>query len=375
MKSCDKCGAANRDTADFCSLCMAPFTAGAGQAGEATHTAEVPGSGQIPNTPQPPGQASSQPVINYDKPQAGVTPYDDTSVTDDAPGSRPGVPPTVASVSDALRERNTELLSSMELFNEAFFFWWENVKFYFLYGIAVILAVIALFNLFISSAGSTLTAAAAASPEQAAGSMMMTALKFFFAVGLLYLIVYAALITGTVKLAQGYGAGVINSTLGGLINLKSIVWIIFLQGLATAIIMGPISFIVAASTGGGSNGQLLNSVFGGPIFSLAGAPFTMAIFVFLDQDIRGIRALSTAIQLVGTNWLRVMWRFLAFGIFITLLLFGTQMHPLGAALALFFAPGMSIIYPWFIYQNLKKMKEAKEYKAMGTVAPTALNPA
>ncbi len=379
MKNCDKCGAANQDKADFCSLCMASFPK-TNQPSESS-VPRVPNPSQMPTGPPLGGTPKPPPTNIYEEIQKDVI-IDGSRIV--APGGppphtgRPGLSSTATAVSEAMKERHVELRSSMELFNEAFFFWWENVKFYLLYGLALVGMAMIVINFFTSRVSSIfvgLGTSAASSPEQLAGTIAIALIKIFLVVGLVALIAYAALLTGTVKMAQGYDAGVINSTISGILNLKSILWLIMLQGLATGIVILPLSVLFAMLPSASTTGKLLNTLISGPVLTAVGAPFMMGVFVFLDQGIRGIKAVSTGISLVGKEWGRVAWRFFAFGLFMSVLMFGTQMHPLGGAMALFFAPGMYIIYPWFIYTNLKQMKEARENRAFKETAQTAPSPA
>ena len=105
----------------------------------------------------------------------------------------------------------------MELFNVAFFFWWDNVKFYLLYGIALIFMTMSIIEFFRPAIGLALAGRV---------PMAMVITQVFAVGGVVVLITYAALLTRTVKMAQGYDAGVINSTISGLLNLKSILWLI-----------------------------------------------------------------------------------------------------------------------------------------------------
>ncbi len=298
---------------------------------------------------------------------AGVSLDDDRSVPES----------NAAVISETLRNRHLELRSSMELFNDAFFFWWENIRFYLLYGVALAFAMITSVNYLASSARPALMSLGdtASTPEQLMGGIFLTLVKFFAVIGLVSLVAYAALLTGTVKIAQGYKAGIINSTISGLLNLKSILWIIVLQGVAIGVALFPVTLAVAMLSGGSQSGRLLSTFLSGPLLSAIGAPFMMGMFVYLDQDARGLRAMAAGVSLVGNQWLKVAWRFFVFGVFLNVLMLFTQLSLFGAAIALFFAPGMYVIYPWFLYTNLRQMRTARENRASRQTAAAAGSPA
>lgn len=341
MKECEKCGASNPDSAPFCTLCMARFTA-----------------------------AAQQPVA------PGVAPYSPGASPTPSPpvfSERAGLPPTAPAVADALADRNLELKSSMELFNEAFFFWWANVLYYFLFGLAFVFAIAYLMFSMVPRLMAPI--AASASPDQAMTAMIGPMIKMAVGAALVYLIGFSGLLTGTVRLAQGYKVGVLNSTLAGILNLKSIFWIMLLQVLAAGALILPASLFMFTSLGDSVVLRLLQSAVMTPLTTAISAPFMLAMLVYLDQNIKGLKAVKTAFALVGSNWGPVVWRFVAFGLTLMVIQTVTRFHIFGVLVAIVFIPGMSACYPWFVYQNLKKMKEAKERRALNAQITAAAAPA
>lgn len=339
MKECEKCGASNPDSAPFCTLCMTPFRAAA----------------------QPP---VAQGVVPF---SPGPSPTPAPPVFDE----RAGLPPTTAAVTDALADRNLELKSSMAFFNDAFFFWWDNILYYFLFGLAFTFAIAYLMFSIVPRLMAPL--AASASPDQAISAMIVPLIKMAMGAALLYLVGFSGLLTGTVRLAQGYKVGVFNSALAGILNLKSIFWIMFFQVLATGLLVLPVSLFLASDLGLGDSiiRRLVRSAVMVPLTTAISAPFILAMLVYLDQNIKGLKAVKTAFALVGSNWVPVIWRFVAFGLTLMVLQTVTSFHIFGALIAIVFVPGISACYPWFVYLNLKKMREAKERRALGEQIPAA----
>lgn len=90
MKNCGKCGAANNDQADFCSLCMTSFPKT-----EGASPGPAPSSGQAADHVGPPnseGAPKPAPINVYEEMQTGVKLDEDRSVT---PGTS-SVAPTPA---------------------------------------------------------------------------------------------------------------------------------------------------------------------------------------------------------------------------------------------------------------------------------------
>lgn len=385
MKNCDKCGAANQDEADFCGLCMTPFpnvdqsnaasASGHNQPPGPPPVYEAPASTAHPESDEPP-----KPTNIYEEMQAGVIIDGSRTVSPGGPSaqglSRPGVPATVASVSDAIRERTTELRSSLELFNDTFFFWWNHAFFFLAMALSIIVIRIALWGYLLSRVfGSLATTDPNMSEPSLIAIVVSWLLKAVAVEGFVYVLGYATFSIVTVKFAQGYGASVMAALIAGLISLRHTLWIMLLQGLFIMVAPLPAVLLVSATLDASLFASFLTNAATLIIAATSAALFTIAIFVVLDQEIHGPRALSVAWELLRSNLPGVVWRLVALGSMMSVLVLGTMLSPVGAIISIGFVPAGTIIYAWMIYKNLKDMKEAREFRLRREAAQATLTPA
>ncbi len=109
-------------------------------------------------------------------------------------------------------------------------------------------------------------------------------------------------------------------------------WVAFLTGII--FVAGFILFIVP-----------------GIIFSIW---FSLSSYVFVWEDLRGMKALYRSKELVKGYWWAVFGRFFVFG----LIAFIISIIPvIGPLVNIFFTMPLGIIYGYFIYEDLKKIKQ------------------
>jgi hypothetical protein len=207
-------------------------------------------------------------------------------------------------------------------------------------------------------------AAATVSPAQVFSAILPVLIAFMITGGLFYLAAYSALLTGTARIGQGREAGIISSIVGGLANIKSLAWIMLLH-MTAGLIFG-VSLFLLMIIAKGSAATFLVFLLACPLIFAANLPFVLAPFVYLDQDIRGLRAISVGWDLVRDNWPRILWRFIVFaliiigiGIAVGIVSAIIRLPILGSLVSLFFSPGIGVIFPWLLYRNLKAMQDVK----------------
>ncbi len=108
-----------------------------------------------------------------------------------------------------------------------------------------------------------------------------------------------------------------------------------------------VTFLVAIMLIGG----FILFIVPGVIFSIW---FSLALYVFVFEDIKGMPALYASKELVKGYWWPLFARFFVFGLITAII---GIVPVIGGVLNIFFIMPLSIIYGYFIYQNLKEIKK------------------
>jgi len=90
--------------------------------------------------------------------------------------------------------------------------------------------------------------------------------------------------------------------------------------------------------------------------------FSLALIVFISEDLKGRKALSRSKQLVKGHWWSVFWKFFVFNVIIMTISITVGLIPfIGGFIGVLLMP-LSIIFSFLIYENLKKINPV-EYSA------------
>ncbi|OGZ64115.1 MAG: hypothetical protein A3A98_04000 [Candidatus Staskawiczbacteria bacterium RIFCSPLOWO2_01_FULL_40_39] len=103
------------------------------------------------------------------------------------------------------------------------------------------------------------------------------------------------------------------------------------------------------------------SVIGFILFIIPGIIFSvwysLSLYIFANENVRGMEALKRSKELVAGNWWAVFNRFLALGIILLIIAVVTGWAPLiGSLVNLFFIMPFSLIYGYLLYEDLKRVK-------------------
>lgn len=90
--------------------------------------------------------------------------------------------------------------------------------------------------------------------------------------------------------------------------------------------------------------------------------FSLAAFVFVSEDLKGMNALFRSKQLVKGYWWKVFWRFLVLNIIICLVSFITGFIPFVGNFIMLFTLPFSITFGFLIYENLRKLNPVRDSK-------------
>lgn len=131
--------------------------------------------------------------------------------------------------------------------------------------------------------------------------------------------------------------GIKESFTKGWSKILSYWWISILAGLITMV--GFLLFIIP-----------------GIIFGLW---FSLAGYVLVSEDIKGMKALLRSKQLVKGYWWKIFWRFLVLTFIVFLVTFITGFIPFIRNIIYVFITPFSITFSFLIYENLKQLKWLK----------------
>ncbi|MBZ9577492.1 hypothetical protein KJA13_00430 [Patescibacteria group bacterium] len=131
--------------------------------------------------------------------------------------------------------------------------------------------------------------------------------------------------------------GIKESFTKGWSKILSYWWISILVGLITMV--GFLLFIIP-----------------GIIFSLW---FSLAGYVLVSEDIKGMKALFRSKQLIKGYWWKVFWRYLALTFLIILVLCIVGFIPFVRNIIYIFITPFSVTFSFLIYENLKQLKCSK----------------
>lgn len=326
MKVCPNCNATNDDTAQFCNLCLEKFGAG-----ESAY------------------QASEQSAPEA----APATEYYDSRYVSIAPES------TIKT------KQRSVLLPSYDLLSNALAFFMENIKFYML--LSVVLSafiVLAFFTIGGSMLPSVMNLAEGnATPQsmaQLSSGFIWSMTGLVLLVGVLGLSGQLAFMVATVEMSKGYELSAFAAIALALRKIFSFLWIACLQ---SAIIGAPMFLggLLATATQSPVP-MIISMILGIPIALIVGTWFSLAVYVYLDNDTRGLAALTASKDLIGSRWPNVTWRFFVLGLVITVL---NAIPLIGWLVSSFVATPLATIFPWLLYSNLKALSE-NENSVAGT---------
>lgn len=325
MKTCHNCNAANDDTAEFCSLCLRTFS----EPGRVAAAASLPAAAE-------PGETAPH-----------QEPYDSRYVA-------------AAPESFITRREKSILLPTIDLLSNAFAFFMDNMKFYILLSIVIsTLIVLAIFSIGGTAVSSVIPVVAgnktaAPSPAQLGSGLIGSFLALGALVAFLALLGQLAVMVATAEMSKGYELSVFAAIFEALKKLFSFLWITLLQSvLSGGIVLAGI--VLTAATGGRSAAPLvIGAILGIPVAMVVGTWFSLAVFVYLDQDTRGLAALAASKELIGARWPNVWWRWCAFGLVMAIL---NAIPVIGWLISSFILTPLSAIFPWMLYRNLKALSE------------------
>lgn len=96
----------------------------------------------------------------------------------------------------------------------------------------------------------------------------------------------------------------------------------------------------------------------GIIFSIW---FSLAAYVLVSEDLKGMKALSRSKQLIKGYWWKIFWRFLVLGFVVFLFVFITGFIPFIRNIIYILTMPFSVIFSFLIYENLKQLKGEASY--------------
>ena len=310
MKTCHNCDAANDDAAGFCSLCLEKFP---GSEAETAIPADEP----------------------YDARYVGVA------------------PPSFF----ATREKSI-LLPAMELLSRSFAFFMDNMKFYILLSIVIsALIFLAAFTIGGATASSVMPVIAGrqTSPESLAGlnsGFIWTFLALGALIAFLAMLGQFSVMIATTEMSKGYEMSPFAVIFEALKKSVSFIWITGLQFFLSGGIILAGLVLTLALRGASAAPAVIGMIMGIPVAIIVGTWFSLAAFVYLDTDTRGLAALAASKELIGSRWPNVWLRFCVFGLVIAVL---NAIPVLGWLIGSFVVAPLSAIFPWLLYRNLKQL--------------------
>lgn len=90
---------------------------------------------------------------------------------------------------------------------------------------------------------------------------------------------------------------------------------------------------------------------------ILGVWFSLASYVLVSEDKKGMTALLRSKQLIKGYWGKVFWRFLVLGLIVLLISLVAGFIPLVRNIIYLFIAPFSITFGFLIYENLKQLKE------------------
>ncbi|MDP1809068.1 MAG: zinc ribbon domain-containing protein [Actinomycetota bacterium] len=324
MKTCHNCNAANDDAARFCGLCLEKFLETGAETASTASPADSAAPGQVGPTAEP-----------YDARYVEVAPE-----------------------SFFTGKQKSILLSSTDLLSNAFSFFMDNMKFYIL--LSIVVSALILLTAF-TIGGATVSSVMPAitgrqtSPESMArlsSSFIWNFLALGALVGFLALLGQFSVMVATTEMSKGYELSVFAVIFEALKKSGSFIWITGLQFILAggAILAGIV--LTAALRGASAAPAVIGMIIGIPVAVVVGTWFSLAAFVYLDTDTRGLAALAASKELIGARWPNVCWRFFVFGAAIAVL---NAIPVIGWLIGSFVVTPLSAIFPWMLYRNLKQL--------------------
>lgn len=345
MKICQKCDAANDDTAEFCGLCLQRF--------ESANSVMAPGDHDVA------GAGYNQPSI-----APSISPAATATIADAPEQELPYDAAYVPPAPDAyiVTRQKTVLLPAAELLNNSLSFFMDNMKFYIILSISLsaltLLAVGTGGGVGASSVLPILTSGRA-TPEDLArlSSGLASGLLVFGAmVSLLTLFGRLVFLTATVEMSKGYDVGVASAMVDAAKKFLSFIWIAVLQSTITGgvFMVGVVCTLIVK--GHTPVPLIIGAILGLPIAVVTGAWFSLSACVYLDKGTRGLAALAASKELIGERWPNVCWRLFVFAAVFVLV----QAIPvLGWMIGGMILTPISAIFPWLLYNNLRALEAAR----------------